>query len=673
MPNPQRKKSVSPREKIAELRERIKKHNRLYYQESSPVISDYEYDQLLRELKLLEEAWPDLKSDDSPTQKIGELPDKKFVLWKHRIPMLSLDNTYSREEVEEFDRKIRKILNVEEIEYHLEWKIDGLAVALHYNHGNLVRGVKRGDGIKGDIITFLLEQIKDIPQTLKENDLEYLDVRGEVYMPSADFESWNLSQKEQGKKEFANPRNAAAGSLSLLDVKEVAKRPLRYFAYAVGEAQPEFLERHDEWMKKLSSLGLRVVEKQSTCSGIDQVLEEIEKCEKLRHNLDFEVDGLVIKVNSIKQQRLLGATSKSPRWAIAFKFPAGQAETRLLEIEASVGRTGIITPVALLEPVRLSGSVIKRASLYNEDNLLKLDARPGDLVIIEKGGEVIPKVVEVLKNRRNSELKKWKFPGKCPVCSGEVWRDPEQAAHRCVNPDCSAQILGRLEHFCSREAMELEGFGPAVLEQLLKNKLVSSCADLFSLNVEKLRKLEHLGEKSAQNLVESLKTGKQKPLWRLINALGIANIGVRTAQVLSRRFSSLRELSSASREELLLLEDIGPVAAVAIEKYFSQNQTKKLLTELEKYNVNTLRLPEEVGIDQKFEGLNFVFTGQLQSLSRVKAEESVRQRGGRCSGSVSSKTNYVVAGVEAGSKLEKAQKLGVEIISEKEFMKIAGL
>ena len=669
---PKKKSTSSPKELIEDLTRQIEHHNELYYQKATPEISDQEYDRLLRELKKLEQAYPKYARKDSPTQKVGETTTRGFKSAKHAVPMLSLDNTYSQEDLRAFDERVRKVLKEDKVEYVVELKIDGAAVALTYEDGKFVRGVTRGGGETGDDITVNLATLKEIPKKLKGKPPRFMEVRGEVYMTNKEFAAHNKKREAEGLALAANPRNFSAGSLRMIDVEEVKKRPLRIFLYALGKAEPPpaAFGTHDGFLKAIKGYGFPVNSYAKVCRGIEAVLKECEDWEPKKASLPYDVDGLVVKVRSVDQQRILGATNKSPRWAIAYKFPAGQAETTLIDIEASVGRTGVITPVANLEPVALGGTTVARASLYNADQLEALDARPGDRVMIEKGGEIIPKVVAVLKEKREGNLKKWSFPKKCPACAGKVERAEGMAAHRCVNLLCPAKAQGRLEHYCGRDAMDIEGCGPALVEQLLAKKLVADPGDLYSLKAQDVAGLEKMGDKSATNLLRQLEASKQRPLARLLHALGIPQVGERGAQALAREFDSLDAVIAASAEELERVPDFGSIVAGEVVRFFSDPAAKALVKKLKAAGVNTARQADEGASSSRLEGKTFVFTGELEKFSRKQAEEMVRKEGGKASGSVSKKTSYVVVGDSPGSKAKKAASLGVTILNEKEFEKL---
>jgi DNA ligase (NAD+) len=661
------------KERCRALRAEIAGHDERYYQKAAPSISDQAYDALMAELKALEAAHPSLVTPDSPTQTVREKPTQGFKPFKHARPLLSLDNTYDEADLRAFDERVRKVLKRERVDYVVELKIDGLAVALHFEQGRFKAGATRGNGDQGDDITANLRTIKDLPLALKGKAPAKLELRGEVYLDHAGFARINAQRQAEDAPLFANPRNAAAGSLKLLDPALVASRPLRLFLYTLGHAEPLPWSSHKQFLDSLKALGVPHDRHYKACQGIDAVLEQCARWESKRHELGFDIDGLVVKVDGYEDQAILGATNKSPRWAIAYKFRAGQAETTLLGIEASVGRTGVITPVALLEPVKLAGSTIARASLYNAEQLAALDARPGDRVLIEKGGEVIPKVVAVLKEKRRGDEQPWAFPTRCPACGGEVAGDEGMVALRCQNILCPAQVAGRLEHWAKRDAMDIEGLGPAVVDLLLKAGLVKDVSGLYGLTPMMLSGLERMGEKSAANLLEGIEASRRRGLGRLLYALGIPGIGERSADALARHFKSLEAVAAAQDPELVKVPDFGPIAAEAVRRYFKRPQAKALIKRLVKAGLNTALLKEEEPASAELGGKTFVFTGELATLTRDEGEAEVRKRGGKASGSVSAKTSYVVAGEAAGSKLKKAQKLGVPVLDESGFKQLLGL
>ncbi len=655
------------RQRAKALRAEILAHDQLYYQQALPLISDQDYDRLMAELKALEAEHPSLAAADSPTQRVGERASEGFAAFRHRVPMLSLDNTYSLEDLEAFDQRVRKTLKRERVSYCVELKIDGLAVALHYQRGELARGVTRGDGEAGDDITANLRALRGVPARLKGRAPALLEVRGEVYLPRQALSLLNDRRAAQGQPLFANCRNAAAGSLKLLDPAEVARRPLALFCYGLGAVEGAAFKSQAAFLDRLEAWGLPVNPQRQACQGIQQVFELVQRWNQLRPGLAYDTDGLVVKVDSLEEQQILGATGKSPRWAIAYKFSAGQAETTLLGIEASVGRSGVVTPVALLEPVSLGGSVISRASLYNADQLQALDARLGDRVLVEKGGEVIPKVVSVLKEKRPAGSKAWRFPAHCPACQEPLVRLEGMVAFRCPNPACPAQVCGRLEHFASRDAMDIEGLGQALVEQLVAKGLVRTPSDLYRLDAGALAGLERMGEKSAENLLAGLKASKRRGLGRLLRGLGIPQVGERAADSLAQAFGSLAAVRRASEADLLKVPDFGPATAAAVAGFLARREVAQELDKLEAAGLNTRLLDEERPAGSGLEGKTFVFTGELKAYTREQAEAEVRKRGGKASASVSAKTSFVVAGPEAGSKLKKAQSLGVPVLDEAAF------
>jgi DNA ligase (NAD+) len=663
----------SPKSRIAALRKEIARHDELYYQKSAPKISDQAYDALVSELKALEAGHPELVTPGSPTQTVREKPSAGFKAFKHPRPMLSLDNTYSEDDLRAFDERVRKVLKRDQAAYVVELKIDGLAVALHYQDGAFKAGATRGDGVQGDDITRNLQTLKDLPLKLKGKAPAKLELRGEVYLDHAGFARINREREALGEPLFANPRNAAAGSLKMKDAAEVAKRPLRLFLYTLGGAEPLPWKAHSQFLAALKGFGVPHDTHYKVCEGIDEVLEQCATWEKKRAELGFDIDGLVVKVDGYEEQAVLGATNKSPRWAIAYKFKAGQAETTLRGIEASVGRTGVITPVALLEPVKLAGSTIARASLYNAEQLAELDARPGDRVLIEKGGEVIPKVVAVLREKRTGKEKAWEFPSACPVCGEPTVQDEGMVAVKCPNLLCPAQVAGRLEHWAKRDAMDIEGLGPAVVEQLLAAELLQDVSGLYKLTPLDIAGLERHGAQSAANLIEGIEASKQRPLGRLLYGLGIPGVGERGAESLAKHFKSLDAVMEADDAALQQVPDFGPVAAKAVRSFFKAKAAKALVKRLKAAGLNTVLLKEEQAASAELDGKTFVFTGELTSMTRDQAEAEVRKRGGKASGSVSAKTSYVVAGDAAGSKLKKAQKLGVAVLDEAGFRRIIGV
>ena len=656
--------------KIEKLRWEIRHHNRKYYIDDQPEITDNEYDKLYRELVRLEKQFPSFITPDSPTQRVAGGPLKKFKQVSHRLPMLSLENAYTPEELVEFEKRIHRNLGPgEAVEYVIELKIDGVAINLEYEKGVFVHGSTRGDGVKGDDITVNLKTIKTLPLRLEKGErVPLLEVRGEVYMDRYGFEKLNKEKGRMGEPLMANPRNAAAGSLKLLDPREVAKRPLNLFVHGIGHSEGINWPTHFTALEALKRMGFCVSPFIKVVRSMKDVVRICEKWESEREKLGFEVDGLVVKINSFAQQKRLGSTTKSPRWAIAYKFQAKQATTRLKDIEVQVGRTGTLTPVAILEPVELSGSIIRRATLHNEDEIKRKDIRIGDRVILEKGGAVIPKVVKVIESVRTGKEKIFTMLRHCPVCGGAVIKEEGEVASRCENVRCPAQVERRIKHFASRNAMDIEGLGDAIIRQLVERKMIRDYTDLYFLDKKSITEIERMAEKSARNLVEAIGLSKETTLARFIFALGIRHVGIHAAEVLASRFRDLDKFSHAGLEELEAIHEIGRVMAQSILRFFSSEDTTKVLEKFRKAGIN-IAAPE-INKAQKFRGLTFVMTGTLDGFSRNEAERMIKELGGKVSSSVSKKTQYVVAGHEPGSKLERAGMLGVKVLSEKEFKEL---
>lgn len=656
------------KKRIKKLREKIKYHEKKYYVDNDPQISDYEFDLLIKELEELEAKFPELITPESPTQRVGEQPLEGFISVEHRTPMLSLDNCYTVEELREFEERIRRIIPHQKIDYVVELKIDGLGISAIYRRGKYTQAVTRGDGFRGDDVTPNVKTIRSLP--LEIDDLREIEVRGEIYLPFASFQKINREREEQGEPLFANPRNAAAGSLRLLDPRVVARRNLDLFLYYIFVEGKE-LETQWENLQMLKKLGFKTNPHARLCSSLEEVISYWEEWTAKRDSLDYDVDGVVIKVNSTEQRTVLGSTAKFPRWAISFKFPARQATTKINDIIVQVGRTGALTPVAILEPVKLSGITISRSTLHNEDEIRRKDIRVGDYVLIERSGDVIPKVVSVMKERRTGKERKFAFPTRCPVCHSETFKPEGEAISRCTNPSCPAKLRESLLHFASRRAMHIEGLGEAVLDQLLEKKLVKNIPDLYALKQEDLVNLERMGPKSSQNLLDEIEKSKQRGLDRLIYALGIRFVGERTAQTLAAHFRSLDNLTRASYEDLIQVEDVGPKVAESIVFFFRQPENTELLRKLKEAGLPFTSKEEKPG-EKLLSGLTFVLTGKLVTLTREEAAEMIEERGGKISSSVSSKTNYVVVGESPGSKLTKARSLGIPTIDEKEFLKLVG-
>jgi DNA ligase (NAD+) len=653
---------------IAVLREEIRRHEELYYVHDSPEISDVEYDALLARLSELETAHPLLVTPDSPTQRVGGRPAEGFDEYVHRRPMLSLDNSYNLEDLRAFDERCRKLADGRKLEYVAELKVDGLSISIHYENDVMVRGVTRGDGRRGEDVTQNVRTIRSIPLRLKrtvEGLEREVEVRAEAYLPRAVFERINQERDEEGQPRFANPRNAAAGTLRQLDPRIVAARRLEMFPYDViaGERKP--FSTHWESFLWLERAGFRTNQDRALCPTIEDVIDFCNEMERKRDLLDYEIDGVVVKVNSTALQDEFGSTSKAPRWAIAYKYPARQATTQVLSVVVQVGRTGALTPVANLEPVQLAGTTVARATLHNEDEIKRLDLRIGDWVMIEKSGEIIPKVLKVIESRRTGQEKPFQMPDKCPVCNGLVVRPEGEVVSRCVAADCPAQLKQNILHFASRRAMRIEGLGEALVEQLVETKLVRDVADLYHLTLEQVAALERKAEKSAANLMAQIEASKSRDLPQLLYALGIRHVGERTAGLLARHFRSLDRLSRATVEEIDDIHEIGLTVAESVRDWFDDPGNLELCERLRVAGVRT-EMEELHGMSatEAFAGKQFVLTGKLETMTRDEARALIEARGGRVTSTVSKKTDYVVAGEDAGSKLDKAQALGLRIIDE---------
>ncbi|MBN2104826.1 NAD-dependent DNA ligase LigA [bacterium] len=659
---------------IEKLRKEIRLNNYRYYVLNEPSVSDYEYDQMLNKLIKLEKAHPEMITSDSPSQRVGGEPAREFPTVNHEVPMLSLGNTYSREELEDFEKRIKTLLPEADIQFVTELKFDGIAVSLIYHNGSLVQGATRGDGERGDDITPNIRTIRSIPLTLfqKKGLPTDIEVRGEVYMPKKEFNRLNREQEVKGDRIFANPRNATAGTLKLQDPKIVARRPLYFSAYFLRIIDNEsalagMRSTHLENLHLLRELGLPVSRQVALCRTMWDVLDFCSDWEEKREDLPYEIDGIVIKVNDLQQQAELGSTAKSPRWAIAYKFKAKQATTVLRAIHLQVGRTGTVTPVAVLEPVFLAGSTISRATLHNEYEIRRKDIREGDTVLIEKGGDVIPKVVKVILDKRPEKSKPFHMPDKCPVCSGPLIRTEGEAAVRCENIACPAQVHRRIEHFASRGAMDIEGLGDALILQLVENRLIADYGDLYRLKKEEIAELERMGQKSAQNLIEAIHESKRQALDRVIFALGIRYVGSTVAVVLADYFGSIDSLKNASQSELDTIDGVGPTIAESIVQFFGQKHNLEVIEKLKQAGVCMAeeRRSRRGGI---FDGKMFVLTGALDRMTRQAASELIESEGGKVTSSVSGNTDYVLVGQNPGSKYQKAQDLGVALIDEDTFI-----
>ncbi len=656
-------------ERIEQLHAEIRRHDYLYYVLNQPKITDRQYDKLFAELKALEQANPQFITPDSPTQRVSGQPLEGFATVRHAVPMLSMDNTYNAEELKAFDERVAKGLGSEDYNYVVELKIDGVAISLRFEKGRLVTAATRGDGETGDDVTANVRTIKAIPLVLLSDGKipDVLEVRGEVYMPTKVFVELNKQCEKTGKPLPANPRNVTAGSLKLLDARITAARNLSFFAYATGEISEPLAEEHYQTLQKFKKLGLPVNPNIKKAKGIDEVINICLSWSDRKQILDYQIDGMVIKVNRSDQRDILGATGRAPRWCISYKFPAEQAQTTVESIDVQVGKSGILTPVANLAPVQLAGTTVKRASLHNFDELNRLGVRCGDTVVIEKAGEIIPQVVEVKKQSRPAGAVPFRIPKQCPSCGGKVKKDEDGVYIRCLNNYCPAKVKEQIKYFAARDQLDIDGLGPAIIDQLVEKKLVVEPADLYKLTRQDLLGLERMGHKSADNLLQAIEKSKTRNLDRVIAGLGIQHVGVQIAEILANRFKHLGQLMQVSEEKLAEIDQIGPVIAKSIHDYFEKwiDRTKELLKYLNPQ-------VEKTKVSSKLVGKTIVVTGTLENLTRQQAEQKIRQAGGKASGSVSKKTDFVLAGENPGSKLDKASKLGVKVINEKQFLKMIG-
>jgi len=657
------------KERVDYLISEINKHNYNYYVLDAPTISDYEFDQLIKELIELEGKYPDLLREDSPSQRVGGLASDSFASVTHAIPMLSLSNSFNDNDLLDFDKRIRAVLK-DQVEYVVEYKIDGLSVSLEYENGLFVRGATRGDGFTGEDITNNLRTIRSIP--LRLNRPEDLIVRGEVFMKKHDFADLNRKRQEEGLPLFANPRNAAAGSLRQLDPKVTASRPLDIFIFNLQDIKGRFIGSHSDGLNMLAELGLKVNNLLIKTNSIQDVIDTCREWNTKRYELDFDIDGLVIKVNSLEARSVLGNTSKSPRWATAFKFPAEQKLSRIEDIVIQVGRTGILTPTAILKPTLVAGSIISRASLHNEDYINSKDIRIGDTVVIQKAGDIIPELVEVVIEKRTGNEQSFSFPTQCPACGSKVMRIEGEAAVRCTDNSCPAQLKRLVEHFVSRNAMDIDGLGPAIITQLVDRGIIADAADLYYLELSDMLKLDRMGPKLASNILAAIENSKGRGLDRLLNALGIRLVGERASRILAERFIDLDRLIGASKDQLTAIDEIGDKMADSITAFFKEKDNLALIEKLRSAGLDFTYKTSGQAIDQVFSQMTFVLTGSLQKLKRDQAKAIIEERGGKVSGSVSKKTDYVLAGDKAGSKLDRAKELNIKIITEEDFMKMIG-
>ncbi|MCC2705965.1 NAD-dependent DNA ligase LigA [Intestinibacter bartlettii] len=662
---------MSAQKRIEELINLINYHNEKYYNQDSPEIEDFEYDNLMKELIKLEEENPELKRNDSPSNRVGGKPLDKFEQVVHKIPMLSLSNAYSWEDLKDFDSRVREAVG-SDVEYVVEFKIDGLSVGLNYNNGIFESGATRGNGIVGENITKNLMTIKNIPLNIDEKG--ELTVRGEVYISKKDFEEINKIQEEQDQPLYANPRNLAAGSLRQLDSKLTAKRPLDIFIFNLEDINSKQFKTHSESLEYLKQLGFHVSPEFKVFKTMDEIIEYIKYWTEHREDLGFGIDGMVIKVNNLAQREQMGYTAKSPRWAIAYKFPAERKETKLLDIVVEVGRTGTITPTAVLEPIRLAGTTVSRATLHNEDYINEKDIKINDTVLVQKAGDIIPQVVEVIKEKRTGEEIEFKMPEECPVCGEPTVRLEGEAAVKCINISCPAQIRRGIIHFASREAMDIDGLGESIITLLLKQDLIKDISDLYYLKKEQISVLERMGDKSATNLINAINKSKENDLWRFINGLGIKLIGTKAAKILASEFKDLDKLMNATEQELINLEEFGQTMADSVVEFFKEEKNISVIEKLKEAGVNTKLIEsDDADIPKIFEKMKIVLTGTLPTLKRNDAKEMIEKRGGKATSSVSKSTSFVLAGEEAGSKLTKANDLGIKVIDEEKFLQLIEL
>jgi DNA ligase (NAD+) len=659
--------TASVKKEIEHLREEINRHNELYYQRDAPEISDFEFDQLLERLRTLETEHPELVSADSPTQRIGGKAEAlhPFI---HTVPLMSLDNSYDLDDLRAFIERCEKLADGRKVDFVAELKIDGLSVALHYEDGILVAGATRGDGLRGDEVTQNVKTIRTIPLRLKNDGKGHAEIRGEVFLSRSQFKKINAELEMQGEKIFANPRNCASGTLRMLDSAIVALRRLDMFPYDVLSGNQKMFPTHWENFTWLQKNGFHVNPHRALCADFDDLAKFINQIEEIRDSLDYEIDGVVVKVNSTHLQQEFGATTKAPRWAIAYKYPARQATTKLLDIQVQVGRTGALTPVAYLEPTLLAGTIVARASLHNEDEIKRLDIKLGDTVLIEKSGEIIPQVLQVITSKRDGDEKEYIFPTECPVCGFDAIRPEGEAVRRCANPDCPAKVKARIQYFAARKAMDIEGLGDVLVEMLVDRGMVKDVADIYQLKAEDIAALERKGEKSAAKLMQQIEASKTRGLQRLLYGIDIRHVGERYAKILAKHFRTIDRLAAATVEELDDIHEIGLTVAVSVFEWFRNPLHLDLI---ERLKVAGLKMEVDGAgvdaIDERFAGKTFVLTGKLETYTRDEAAHIIEERGGRVSSSVSKNTDFVVAGSDAGSKLTKAEGLGIAVLSEQQF------
>ncbi len=656
--------------RIEELRKQVEYHAKKYYDDDKPEISDFEYDMLMLELRNLEKEFPEFQSKNSLTQKVGGNVKEGFQKVNHEVPLQSLQDVFSIEDVKDYVMKIEQKAeenNIEQVRYVVETKIDGLSAALEYKNGELIRGATRGNGLVGEDVTENLKTVKTIPRKLKEKI--DITVRGEVFIAKDDFEKMNQEREEREEELFANSRNAAAGSLRQLDSRITEKRPLDIYIFNVQKIEGKEFNSHYEELEYLNELGFNVNPVRIYCKNIEEIEKAIQKIGEEREKLTFGIDGAVVKVDDLKFREILGTTAKTPRWAVAYKYPPEKKETKLKEIICQVGRTGVITPMAILEPVKVAGSTISKTTLHNEDFIKEKELKIGDTVVIQKAGDVIPEIVEVKKEKRTGEEIEFEMPRICPVCGAKAVREEGESAIRCTGIECPAKLFRNLVHFVSREAMNIDGLGENIIGQLLDKGLIENIADIYTLQLEDIASLKKNGKKFAQNLMDSINKSKENDLYRLITALGIRHVGTKASKLLARKYKNMDNIMKAELEDLSMINDIGPIVANSIREFFSQEQTQDLIQKLKEAEVNMITKEEE-NVDQRFEGKTFVLTGTLEAYTRGEATNIIEKFGGKTASTVSKKTDYVLAGEEAGSKLTKAQSLGVTVISEAEFQEM---